>query len=419
MRPLMHAAVVPGELWGAWTFEPGVVLPMMAALLLYARGLQRVWSRAGEGRGVRQWQAWCFAGGMAILALALISPLHALGGALFSAHMTQHVLLMGLAAPLLVLGAPLTAFTWALPLGGRRRVGRMLGSGPLHTLWQMLTVPAVAWVLHALAIWVWHVPSLYSATVTSELAHTAQHGSFFLTAVLFWWAVRDRPRHGLAVLYLFTTAVHSSLLGALLAFSPDVLYAPYALTAPVWGMSALVDQQIGGFIMWVPAGLVYFGAALALLASWMRESERRVCRVIPATLVVLVLAGCGGGDGSLESAHAARAAVGDAPASATASESADARVPADVRRGRAAVIAYGCGACHEIRGVAGANGRVGPPLTGVARRVYIAGYLKNEPETMVQWIMMPQAFRQPTAMPNMGVSERDARDITAYLYSLR
>ena len=395
MHVLMHPAVVPGELWSAWTLEPGVVIPVVAALLLYARGLHRVWSRAGEGRGVRQWQAWCFAGGMFTLALALVSPLHALGGALFSAHMTQHVLLMGVAAPMIVLGAPLTAFTWALPLRGRRNVSRILGSGPFRSSWKFLTTPAAAWVLHAAAIWIWHAPSLYAATVTSELAHTAQHSSFIATALLFWWALRDRPRHGLAVLYLFTTAVHSSLLGALLAFSPDVFYAPYESTAPAWGLSALEDQQLGGLIMWVPAGLVYFGAALALLASWMRQSERSASRAVAAAALVLLAAGCDSGN-----AAEADPAIGNPD------------------RGRSAVIAYGCGACHEIDGVPGADGRVGPPLTGVAERVYIAGYLQNEPETMVRWIMVPQAFRQPTAMPNMGVTEREARDITAYLYSL-
>ena len=394
---LMHPAVLPGELWSAWTLEAGVVLPIVAALLLYARGLHNVWSRAGEGRGVRHWQAWCFAGGMLTLALSLTSPLHALGGALFSAHMTQHVLLMGVAAPLIVLGAPLTAFTWALPHRGRRAVAHVLGTGPLGTVWKFLITPVVAWLLHAAAIWIWHAPPLYAATVTSELAHTAQHVSFIGTALLFWWALRDRPRHGIAVLYLFTTAVHSSLLGALLAFSPDVFYAPYELTAPVWGFTALEDQQLGGLIMWVPAGLVYFGAALALLSSWMRESERRVVRQAAAVAGVAVLmTGCDRGSASSHDPSIA-----------------------DADRGRAAVIAYGCGACHEIRGVAGAEGRVGPPLTGVAQRVFIAGYLPNDPENMVQWIMVPQAFRQPTAMPNMGVTERDARDITAYLYSLR
>lgn len=87
--------------------------------------------------------------------------------------------------------------------------------------------------------------------------------------------------------------------------------------------------------------------------------------------------------------------------------------------GRSAIKRYGCGACHTIAGVRPARGRVGPPLSGVAERRYLGGHLKNTPENMTRWIQNPQAFAPGTAMPNMGVSETEARDITAYLYSLR
>lgn len=409
-----HAGVVlPGEAWRAWSFGPVVTPLLMAALLLYARGLHRIWRRAGVGRGVRHGQAWCFAGGMAVLAAALVSPLDALGGTLFAAHMTQHVLLMGVAAPLLVLGAPLTAMTWALPRRGRRIVARVANAGPGAGLLRTLTAPAVAWLLHAAALWVWHVPALYSATLASETVHAAQHASFMGTAVLFWWVLRDRAAHGIGVIYLFTTAVHSSLLGALLAFSPGAWYAPYEATAPFWGLTALEDQQIGGFIMWVPAGLVYFVAALALLASWMRMSDRRAAGVARragarggagaargiaiAGLALLLLSGCGRGQEEVRQA-----------------------IPGGDRdRGQAALRSYGCGACHEIRGVRGADGRVGPSLNGIGDRVYIAGYLPNDPDALMRWIMAPSAYREPTAMPDLGVTEQEARDMVAYLYSLR
>lgn len=269
------APLAPHDLWRAWTLEPLVLLGITAAALVYFHGVRQVWRRAGAGRGVRRWQAACFAGGLGILAVALISPLHALGGVLFGAHMTQHVLLMGIAAPLLVLGEPLRAAAWALPPQSRRRAADLLAATGLRAMWRGITTPAAAWVLHALVLWAWHAPRLYSATVGSDAIHTAQHTSFILAAVVFWAALRDRATHGLGVLYLFTTAVHSSILGALLAFAPVAYYTPYEATAPLWGMSALEDQQIGGLIMWVPAGLVYFGAALALLASWLRRAEHR------------------------------------------------------------------------------------------------------------------------------------------------
>lgn len=279
---LLHPGVVPAELWQSWSLEAGVVLPMIAGMLLYARGLRRLWLRAGEGHGVRTWEAWCFAAGMLVLVGALVSPLHALGGALFSAHMTQHVLLMGVAAPLLVMGAPLIAFTWALPRHGRRTVSRVLNSQPLHATWYSLTRPFVASLLHGAAIWVWHAPALYAASVTSETVHAAQHASFMLSALLFWWAMRERARHGVAVLYVFATAVHSTLLGALLAFAHDVFYTPYIATAPAWGLTPLEDQQIGGLIMWVPGGLIYLAAAMVLFASWLRHSQRGVTGAVGA-----------------------------------------------------------------------------------------------------------------------------------------
>jgi putative membrane protein len=397
-----HAdAVRPGQLWRAWTFDPVVVLPMAAAMLLYARGVTRLWAKAGAYRGVQRWQAWCFAGGMLLLALALVAPLHALGGSLFAAHMSQHVLMMTVAAPLLVMGAPVTAWTWALPPRGRKLVSGAWHGRGVAPAWRLLRRPAAAWLVHAAAIWVWHIPSLYSATVTSDMMHTAQHLSFMGAAVLFWYSLQARSFHGAAVIYLLTTAMHSSLLGALLAFSPHVYYAPYAATAPLWGLSALEDQQIGGFIMWVPAGGLYFAAALVLLASWLRTAERRAAArrsgAAGAMLLVMVTAGC-------SEAKAERRLL----------------VPGgDVRRGQQAILAYGCGSCHEIKGIRGATGKVGPTLTGIGERVYIAGSLPNTPEMLMGFIMSPTSYRDPTAMPELGVTAVEARDMVAYLYSIR
>lgn len=91
----------------------------------------------------------------------------------------------------------------------------------------------------------------------------------------------------------------------------------------------------------------------------------------------------------------------------------------DVGRGRAAIQQYGCGACHEVPGVSGANGRVGPPLTRIATRMYLGGQLPNQPDNMMRWIREPQSVAPGTAMPDLNVSEKDARDIAAYLYTLR
>ena len=190
--------------------------------------------------------------------------------------MVQHETLMLIAAPLLVISRPLVTFLWALPFEWRRSLGRWSKTSPVRGSWLWLTAPLTAWWIHAIAIWVWHAPPLMDATLRSDLVHTAQHLSFFFSALLFWWALfyaHGRRAFGSGVLYIFTTAVHTGILGALLTFAPHPWYGPYANTTQAWGLTPLEDQQIGGLIMWVPASVVYLAAGLYLFAAWMRESD--------------------------------------------------------------------------------------------------------------------------------------------------
>jgi cytochrome c oxidase assembly factor CtaG len=283
-RPL-----APHDLAAAWTLEPAQLLALGAVALLYSRGVRALWRRA-PGRGVRWWEAWCFLAGWATLALALLSPLHALGGVLFSAHMAQHELLMAVAAPLLMLGRPLVPFLWAVPMRWRRAAGRWARGEWVRGGWRALTLPVVAWTVHAVVLWGWHLPGPYQAALRSEPLHALEHASFLAAALLFWWAPLHgraaRLGRGAAVLYFFTTALHTGLLGAFLTFAPAPWYTAYgaAGTAP-WGLTPLEDQQLAGLIMWVPAGVSYLLAGLAMVAASMRESGRRVARREGRTLL--------------------------------------------------------------------------------------------------------------------------------------
>jgi putative membrane protein len=268
----------PHDVWRAWSLEPGVVVALSVTAWAYLRGLGALWRSAGSGHGIRRWEAGAFAGGWIVLLLALVSPLHRLGSVLFSAHMAQHELLMVVAAPLLVLGRPLVPFIWALPMRWRRAVGDWATAAPVQATWGLLTLPLVAWTLHAIAIWLWHAPALFDATLTSELIHTLQHLSFLGTGLLFWWALlrghSGRLGRPAAVLYLFTTSVHTTVLGALLTFSSRPWYSLYGSSTAVWGLTPVEDQQLAGLIMWVPAGLAYLIAALVIAASWLNEPEK-------------------------------------------------------------------------------------------------------------------------------------------------
>ena len=268
-----HGHAVP------WSFEPWVVVCMVLAATLYVWGLANLWRRAGVGRGVRLAEAAAFGAGWLVVGVALVSPLDAMGSALFSAHMVQHELLMIVAAPLLVLGRPLAVWIWAFPLAWRGPIGASFHRPGWRVPWLLLTGPLWAWILHALALWLWHLPSLMEAALKNEAIHAFQHICFLLTALVFWWSVLgsvSRRDRGIALLSIFTTMVHTGALGALLTLSHTVWYPSYAASAPDWGFTALQDQQLGGIIMWVPAGLVYIVCLLVLASRWLAEPSTAI-----------------------------------------------------------------------------------------------------------------------------------------------
>jgi len=261
----------PDNLRSAWEFDPGVVIPILVSCVLYWRGARLA---AGTSRHHQTW-FWL---GITALVLALVSPLHPLGEQLFSAHMAQHEILMLVAAPLLVMAHPAVPMLFGIPLHWRRSIGAFTRTPVVRGVWRTLTHPVYAWILHAAAIWIWHAPALFQATLESDLAHTLQHCSFFFSALLFWWSLFFREDYGAAVLSLFTTSLHTGILGAILTLSPSVFYPAYSRTAPTWGLSPLEDQQLGGLIMWLPAGIVYIAAALYFVAAWLRESDLTAAR---------------------------------------------------------------------------------------------------------------------------------------------
>jgi putative membrane protein len=273
--------LTPLSFWRAWNWEPTLLLGLAGLALLYAYGVRRLWERAGSGHGITPWQVAAFGGGWLTLFVAFVSPLDALSAGLFSAHMVQHELLMLIAAPLLVLGQPLVGLLRGLPSAWRHTIGQWWGqSTVVRSVWRAISQPVVAWLLHAVALWGWHVPVLYQAALESQLIHLGQHGCFLGSALLFWWTLlhgrHGRMGYGMAVVSLFTTAVHSSVLGALLTFALSPWYPAYLETTAAWGLSPLEDQQLAGLIMWVLGGVIYMVAGLILFAAWLTESERRV-----------------------------------------------------------------------------------------------------------------------------------------------
>ncbi|MBW8908958.1 MAG: cytochrome c oxidase assembly protein [Mesorhizobium sp.] len=262
-----------------WTLALPITLPLAATVSLYIAGAIRLWRRSGRGRSLLSRQALLFIAGWAVLAFALVSPLHALGEGVFAAHMIEHELLMAVAAPLLVASRPTAAMMWALPARLRQTFAAAGHADVLQVIWTFISRPVVATVLHGAAIWVWHVPALFEAALQQGALHYAQHASFLGTGLLFWWVLLPRRGRehdsGNAVMHLFFTSLHTGLLGALLVVSPRLWYPENAIGSKLWGLSPLEDQQLAGLMMWIPAGLIYGGAALLLAALWIRSSGRR------------------------------------------------------------------------------------------------------------------------------------------------
>lgn len=261
-----------------WTFDPWIVVPLAVAALLFARGWIRLHARSTHGNVALRRRALIYGGGLAVLAVALVSPLHQAGERSFAAHMAEHELLMLVGAPLLVMAEPLAVMLWAFQPAGRHAIASALPI--VSTPWKWLTAAIPATLLQAVALWLWHAPALFDRALAKEGWHVAQHLSFLIAALLFWTAMlHRRTPGGVAALCLVATAIVSGALGALMAFATSPWYEGYAsMGMASFGLTPAEDQQFAGLLMWVPGGLVHAGAALVLLRRLLRgqtESARR------------------------------------------------------------------------------------------------------------------------------------------------
>jgi putative membrane protein len=252
----------------------GVAVPVLLSAALYASGIRNIWRKAGRVAGIGYARISAFSTAWLILVIALFSPVDKLGNLYFSMHMVQHELLMVLSAPLFVIAKPLPVWTWAFNTEWRTSLASMTRQPILVWVWRGLTTTLAAWLIHAVVLWGWHIPVFFEYALTHTFVHDLQHLTFFFSALLFWWSVMNlRPgavRTFGVMVSLFTTVLHTGLLGALLTFSSQVWYPTYA--AVEGGLlSPLEDQQLGGLLMWVPGGLGYLVIALTVTYGLLKE----------------------------------------------------------------------------------------------------------------------------------------------------
>jgi putative membrane protein len=274
----------PGSLGGLllqWRFDWYEVLPLVLAAVLYRMAERRV-AREHPAKPHPRWRAWCWYGGLAVLYLALQSPIGVYDTTFFSVHMVQHLMMAMIAAPLLALGAPITLLLRGSSARTRQRwILPVLHSWPLR----IAAFPVVTWTLFAGVMWASHFSSLYDAALENELIHLAEHVLYMGAALLFWWpAVGADPSpwrlsHPVRIGYLFLGMPQSSFLGLAILSAPAILYPHYATVTRSWGPTPLADQQLAGGLMWVVGDAVFLIALILAVWVWLRAEDAEGRRV--------------------------------------------------------------------------------------------------------------------------------------------
>ena len=263
-------ANVQDALVHGWTFPPFLTLFSVLALILYLRG----W-RVGHALRPHElpvWRAICFCSGVLAFWLAIASPISVYDDVLLTAHMIQHLILMSVAPPLILLGAPAVPMLRGLPRPILQRIfAPLLRSSVIRQIVHGLLHPVTGWLALNLAFLGWHIPGAFELALHSETWHEGEHACFFFTAILFWWTViqpwpsRDIFSRWKVIPYLLTADFVNTGLSAFLAFSGRVFYPSYAGAPRVFSLSSINDQIAAGAFMWVFGSLIYLVPAVVIV----------------------------------------------------------------------------------------------------------------------------------------------------------
>ncbi|MFW6070742.1 MAG: cytochrome c oxidase assembly protein [bacterium] len=272
----------------SWEWRVEIIIPLLLAGVIYFRGWRRL-RHVGRrpSRLANGWRLAAYWSALLLVALALMSPIDVLASQFFFMHMIQHLMLIMLAAPLLMLADPMPFLLWGLPTGARRGVGRFL-SRLLHRksssrrYLRAATGPGVVWMAFVFFLLGWHDPGAYDAALRNDFIHDVEHFTFFAPAVLYWWHVVGAAPHihkrfsrAAQILYVIAAIPPNMLTGIAIAFAGQPIYTYYLGVPRVWGIDVLGDQTLGGVIMWVPGSMMYIMAILILTARWLQGEERK------------------------------------------------------------------------------------------------------------------------------------------------
>jgi len=280
----------PHTLMRMWDWESWSMVGLILIAWLYSRGVRILWWRSGVGQVITVGQALAFNSGLTVLFIAFVSPLHALSADLFIAHMMQHLLLILLAAPLLLLGKAPVALRWAIPKEIQRYWHYWWRrQSDLHLIGRVIRQPRVSWGLYLATLWLWQTPYVYKVALHDGVVHWAQHGVLLTAAMLFWRllllpkmdeSISPALRFG----FVATVALAGILLGILITLTPPFWYPSYLPTAQQWGLTPIVDQQVTGIVLLVSMALVYLSLTVAAWRAWRQEKRTTLTARQPAHL---------------------------------------------------------------------------------------------------------------------------------------
>ena len=283
MDPVLSAAL------RSWDLRLEVILILAAAGIIYSLGWWRLRTRTSSGRARNRWQAgakWrpvLYILGLLLLAIALMSPIDVLSAQMFTMHMIQHLFLVMIVPPMLLLANPLPYGLWGLPKDARLATGRLLSrQSRFRAALKKVTGPGLVWLGFVIVYWGWHDPNAYEWALQSAFAHDLEHFTFFLAAMLFWWHIvgagprihRPLSPFGRAG-YAVSAIPINMLAGIAFVFAAAPIYTYYEAMPRLWGLTVMEDQRIAGLIMWVPGSMMFLIAALIIVARWLQaESDK-------------------------------------------------------------------------------------------------------------------------------------------------
>lgn len=269
---------------GLWSFPVDLITFLIVTALIYGRGYLEI--RRTRPSLFPRWRLVCFLGGLFSLWIALASPLDTLNDRLLFMHMAQHMVLMLVVPPLLLLGYPTVPLLRGLPRSlVRRGLGPLFRSEALRNVLRLLTKPIVAWIAMNAAFIGWHLPGPYELALRVEAWHEVEHVSFLLTSLLFWfpiiqpWPSVSQGSRWRLLPYLLTTDIVNTILAAVLSFSNHLIYPSYAAKSLIYGISPLNDQAGAGALMWVIGSMFYLVPAMSITMRLLSPSERQLLYV--------------------------------------------------------------------------------------------------------------------------------------------